>query len=66
MDGVKDVTTPLSAFVSLKLANGSPSMDSTEYRRVIDALQYLSLTLPDISFAVNKFSQFMHCPTTIH
>uniref|UniRef100_A0A2N9F5Y1 CCHC-type domain-containing protein n=1 Tax=Fagus sylvatica TaxID=28930 RepID=A0A2N9F5Y1_FAGSY len=66
MDGAKDVTTPLSTSVSLKLADGSSSVDSTEYRRVIGALQYLSLTRPDISFAVNKLSQFMHSPTQTH
>jgi hypothetical protein len=56
MDGAKDVTTPLSTLVSLKLADGSSSVDSTEYRKVIGALQYLSLTRPNISFAVNKLS----------
>ncbi|KAF5443514.1 hypothetical protein F2P56_036064 [Juglans regia] len=66
MDGAKDVTTPLSTSVPLKLSDGSSSVDSTEYRRVIGALQYLSLTQPDISFAVNKLSQFMHCPTQTH
>jgi hypothetical protein len=66
MDGAKDVTTPLSTLVSLKLADGSSSVDSTEYRKVIGALQYLSLTRPDISFAVNKLSQFMHSPTQTH
>jgi hypothetical protein len=66
MDGAKDVTTPFSTSISLKLANGSSSVDSTEYRRVIGALQYLSLTRPDISFAMNKLSQFMHSPTQTH
>jgi hypothetical protein len=66
MDGAKDVTTPLSVSVPLKLANGSPLVDPTEYQRVIGALQYLSLTRPDISFAVNKLSQFMHRTTQIH
>ena len=65
MDGAKDVTTHLSTSVSLQLANGLPSVDSTEYRRVIGALQYLSLTRPDISFVV-KLSQFMHFPTQTH
>jgi len=29
-------------------------------------MQYLSLTRPNISFAVNKLSKFMHKPTTAH
>jgi len=66
MDGAKDVTTPLSTSVSLKLNDGSAAVNPTEYRKVIGALQYLSLTQLDISFSVNKLSQFMHCPSIIH
>jgi len=56
MDGARDVTTPLSTFVSLQLDDGSSSVNSIEYCQVIGALQYLSLTRPNISFAVNKLS----------
>ena len=66
MNGVKDVTTPLFISIPLKLAYGSSTVDPTEYRRVISALQYLTLTCPDINFAVNKLSQFMHPPAQIH
>lgn len=56
MDSAKDVTTPLSTLVPLKLVDGSSLVDSTEYQQVIGALEYLSLTRPDISFTINKIS----------
>lgn len=40
--------------------------DATNYRSIVGALQYLTLTRPDISFAVNKVYQFLHKPTTLH
>ncbi|WKA01767.1 hypothetical protein VitviT2T_020032 [Vitis vinifera] len=56
MIGAKDVSTPLSTTTSLKLVDGTSSTNSTEFRSVIGALQYLSLTRPDISFSINKLS----------
>ena len=66
MSGAKDVSTPLSITHSLQLIDGTAVVDSSEFRRIIRRLQYLSLTRSDISFAVNKLSQFMHKPTTNH
>ena len=66
MEGAKVVGTPLITIGSLVLKDGSPPANATEYRSVIGALQYLNLTRPDISFSVNKLSQFMHCPTESH
>jgi histone deacetylase 1/2 len=40
--------------------------DSTNYRFMVRALQYLTLTRPDISCAVNKVCQYLQAPTTVH
>ncbi|XP_019085373.1 PREDICTED: uncharacterized protein LOC109126329 [Camelina sativa] len=45
---------------NITLESGSPLPDPKESRVVIKSLQYLSFTPPDIAFAVNKLSQFMH------
>ncbi|PKU85739.1 Retrovirus-related Pol polyprotein from transposon TNT 1-94 [Dendrobium catenatum] len=36
------------------------------YRQLVGALQYLTLTRPNISYAVNKVSQHMHYPLESH
>jgi hypothetical protein len=68
MDKAKAVDTPLSSTEKLSLTAGDSlgSDDSTRYRSVVGALQYLTLTRPDISFAVNKVCQYLHAPTTVH
>ncbi|GJY13878.1 retrovirus-related pol polyprotein from transposon RE1 [Tanacetum coccineum] len=66
MDGAKQVVTPLNSVDKLSLADGSPPVDPTTYRRLVGSLQYLAITRPDVSFAVNKLSQFMHAPTKLH
>ncbi|XP_031106143.1 uncharacterized protein LOC116010773 [Ipomoea triloba] len=38
----------------------------TQYRRLAGALQYLTITRPDLSYAVNRLCQFMHAPTKEH
>ncbi|XP_028067253.1 uncharacterized protein LOC114270061 [Camellia sinensis] len=43
-----------------------PFSQPSLYRSIVGALQYLTITRPDISFAVNHASQFMHAPTVAH
>ena len=66
MDGAKDISTPMATSDSLTLFDGSPLTNATIYRQLVGSLQYLSLTRPDISFTVNKLSQFMHQPSESH
>ncbi|XP_043692859.1 uncharacterized mitochondrial protein AtMg00810-like [Telopea speciosissima] len=47
-------------------SGGAPISDPTTYRSAVGALQYVTLTRPDVSFAVNLACQFMHSPTEEH
>ncbi|KAL9411808.1 hypothetical protein AB3S75_045417 [Citrus x aurantiifolia] len=66
MQDAKPVLTPIPTSPTLMLTSDSPLSNPTEYRHVVGSLQYLLITRPDIAFAVNKLSQYMHCPTTEH
>ena len=68
MADCKPVSTPLSTSEKLSLHEGTllGENDTTKYRSIVGALQYLTLTRPDISFAVNKVCQFLHASTTVH
>ena len=66
MHDAKEVSSPLVPSLKLTFHDGTPSIDATLYRQVLGSMQYLSLTRPDISFIVNKLSQYMHQPTVTH
>nr|XP_028960693.1 uncharacterized protein LOC114825838 [Malus domestica] len=60
MEGAKPCSTPLS---TTKLDHSYPLLENaSEYRSLVGALQYLTGTRPDLSFAVNLVCQFMHSP----
>ncbi|XP_074347219.1 uncharacterized protein LOC141686056 [Apium graveolens] len=60
------VQNPMSTSSPLTIVPGESIIDQFEYRRIVGRLQYLSLTRPDICFAVNKLSQFMHSPQKLY
>ncbi|XP_019095028.1 PREDICTED: uncharacterized protein LOC109130205 [Camelina sativa] len=66
MLAAKPVASPMVPTDRLQLTSGTPLADGSEYRQIFGSLQYFHFTRPDIAFAVNKLSQFMHRPTNIH
>ena len=56
------VTEKLYADVGVLLSPG----DATEYRSIVGGLQYLTITRPDLSFAVNRVCQYIHEPCDTH
>lgn len=66
MEDSKSCATPMAATPNLSKEMGTLLDSMKEYRQVVGALQYLTITRPDIAFAVNKLAQFLHCATDIH
>jgi hypothetical protein len=58
--------TPVDTKAKLSISSGNPYHDPTEYRSLAGALQYLTFTRPDISYAVQQICLFMHDPRTQH
>ncbi|KAJ4846009.1 hypothetical protein Tsubulata_019554, partial [Turnera subulata] len=61
---------PISTALCTKtvIAKGDTPLfeDCSKYRSIVGGLQYLTMTRPDIAFAVNKLCQFMHAPAQSH
>jgi hypothetical protein len=66
MLGAKPASSPCPCGSKLSGLDGDPLPDPSEYRSVVGALLYCTLTRPELSFAVNQLCQFMHSPTTSH
>jgi hypothetical protein len=64
--GSKPAATPLDPAVKLHNDSGKPYEDISSYRRLIGRLLYLTNTRPNISFAVQQLSQFLHKPIFAH
>ena len=62
----KPVDTPMDPNVKLLPNQGEPLADSGRYRRLVGKLNYLTVTRPDISFAVSVVSQFLNSPCQEH
>ena len=62
----KPVETPMDSNVKLVPGQGEPLKDPGQYRKLVGKLNYLTLTRPDISFAVSVVSQFLQAPCDSH
>lgn len=65
-DGARAVTSPMLSGRQLSLYEGDLFEKPELYRSIIGALQYLTLTRAEISFSVNKLSQFLHASIIVH
>lgn len=66
MTDVKPVSTPMASTPKLTLSTGHSLAEPKTYRRLVGSLQYLAFTRPDVAYAVNRLSQYMHQPTDAH
>nr|KYP56497.1 Retrovirus-related Pol polyprotein from transposon TNT 1-94 [Cajanus cajan] len=60
------ISSPMLSGCKLSKTGADLFHDPTLYRSVVGALQYATLTRPEISFAVNKVCQFMANPLDSH
>uniref|UniRef100_A0A251S5S9 Putative reverse transcriptase, RNA-dependent DNA polymerase n=1 Tax=Helianthus annuus TaxID=4232 RepID=A0A251S5S9_HELAN len=66
MDSCKPVATPVDTGSKLGANSSAPFHDPTTYRSLAGALQYLTFTRPDISYAVQQICMHMHSPSNDH
>jgi histone deacetylase 1/2 len=68
MQKCNGIATPMSSSDKLSKNAGTilTEAEAFVYRSTVGGLQYLCLTRPDISFAVNKACQFLSAPTDVH
>lgn len=64
--GARPVDTPMDSTVKLDAEQGKPFHDVGRYRRLVGKLIYLTVTRPDITYAVSVVSQYMHAPRQPH
>ncbi|CAL1406923.1 unnamed protein product [Linum trigynum] len=62
----KGCLSPVDCNLKLTATQGEALPDPTVYRRLIGKLHYLTITRPDITYAVQQLAQFQGTPTVEH
>ncbi|RVW23478.1 Retrovirus-related Pol polyprotein from transposon TNT 1-94 [Vitis vinifera] len=62
----KNVDTPVELNAHLTSSGGKPLSNPSLYRRLVGSLVYLTVTRPDISYAVHQVSQYLSAPRSTH
>ena len=62
----KTVDTPIELNAHLTPTGGKPLSNPSLYRRLVGSLVYLTVTCPDISYAVHQVSQYLSAPRSTH
>jgi hypothetical protein len=66
MANCKAVPTPADTKPKTSATDGTLISDATTFRSLAGALQYLTITRPDISYAVQQVCLHMHAPRDVH
>ncbi|XP_071727334.1 uncharacterized mitochondrial protein AtMg00810-like [Rutidosis leptorrhynchoides] len=66
MTSCKMIKTSVDTNGKMSSTNGPSYSDTTEFRSLAGALQYLTFTRPDISYAVQQICLHMHDPKECH
>lgn len=66
MTTCKSVNTPVDTNAKVSSSSSKPISYASEHRSIADALQYLRMTLPDITYAVQQVCLHMHDPRDCH
>lgn len=66
MEDCKGISTPLPANLKLSKTGADPFDNPTLYRSIVGALQYATITRPELGYSVSKVCQFFAQPLVSH
>jgi len=66
MENANSLPTLMTGNTNLSKHHGEAITNEKQYRSIVGALQYVTITRPDIAYSVNKVCQFMQAPLDEH